>query len=604
MSVSIIACPSCNTLLLPDTAQCPTCHHVLIESQPTELGAIPGAAAADSSEIEDACPGCNELVRRGLVRCWNCGTFMREEIAQSYQRMQATPSRVIYSELPEETAEDESPAETAARAAEAPAADDVDFELAPEIVPGFAEDDDFETAPSLVAQEDAIVASAPAMPEPAAAEPEEAPAKPAKEKSAEAKKKDKEKDKGAGKEAAAKSPSEDQQEFASEFESQFGVAHSVATGGDVLLQVALAEEAETGVRRRSRRGEGGGSRSGFVVYCPHGHRVEVQERHRGLTGRCPRCREPFVVPANPWDTIKADEEAKVKAAEQQLAAASLAAKTSEAEIEISAGEYTRWLPDVHHHTVNLTKLKLTPGSLLKDYQEVDLAFSPNGILKIFLVKKGGLFGGSEKKKEATRQAVVNHLTEAKDLDDLPGASHQLYNTSAVPQIRVVQPMIKGEESMFAGVPVFGEGRIGVRFPKIDDTADPQFASFCLSEFRNFSSVLDEFYGIKNFGAEYGIPLEDKFTERHCHYTEQPVVHLEHIEFYKDDPGFKLKLVGRCCQGCGLVVSEEARAKEKIGGKSGKGIAKAKCPKCEKPFGDISLFAFDEAPAEEAPAEKS
>ena len=155
MSVSIIACPSCNTLLLPDTAQCPTCHHVLIEVQRPELGAIP-QAPVDPNEVEDACPGCNELVRRGLVRCWNCGTFMKQEIAETYQRMQATPSQVIYSDVdeaaPETNGFEASSSETAF------AANEVDFELAPDV----ADDDDFETSPTTYSlQEDAIISAAP-----------------------------------------------------------------------------------------------------------------------------------------------------------------------------------------------------------------------------------------------------------------------------------------------------------------------------------------------------------------------------------------------------------------------------------------------------------
>jgi hypothetical protein len=68
--------------------------------------------------------------------------------------MQATPSRVIYSELPE--ANDELETDESPLAPPIPA-EDVDFELAPEL----AGDDDFETAPSLMPREDAIVASAP-----------------------------------------------------------------------------------------------------------------------------------------------------------------------------------------------------------------------------------------------------------------------------------------------------------------------------------------------------------------------------------------------------------------------------------------------------------
>jgi predicted Zn-ribbon and HTH transcriptional regulator len=146
--------------------------------------------------------------------------------------------------------------------------------------------------------------------------------------------------------------------------------------------------------------------------------------------------------------------------------------------------------------------------------------------------------------------------------------------------------------MFAGVPVFGDGRIAVRLPKQDESPNPQFLSFSLSEFRRFSKILEEFYGLQGLGADCGIPLEDVFSERYCHFSNQPLRILEHIEFYKDDAGFKLKVIGYKCAGCGLVVSEESREKEQIGGKAAKKIAKAKCPKCKKPFGDLPQFSLD------------
>ena len=137
--------------------------------------------------------------------------------------------------------------------------------------------------------------------------------------------------------------------------------------------------------------------------------------------------------------------------------------------------------------------------------------------------------------------------------------------------------------MFAGVAVFGDGRIAVRLPKLDDSPNPQFLSFSLSEFRRFAKILEEFYGLAALGADCGVPLEDVYSDRFCHFSNQPLRILENLDFYKGDPGFKLKVIGYKCAGCGLVVSEEARAKENLGGKDGKKIAKAKCPKCQKPL---------------------
>jgi hypothetical protein len=45
------------------------------------------------------------------------------------------------------------------------------------------------------------------------------------------------------------------------------------------------------------------------------------------------------------------------------------------------------------------------------------------------------------------------------------------------------------------------------------------------------------------------------------------------------------------------VSEAGRAKENLGGKGGKAIAKAKCPKCTNKFGGQKLFTLPSELAE-------
>ena len=229
----------------------------------------------------------------------------------------------------------------------------------------------------------------------------------------------------------AKKAPDSRPEFANEFENRFG-ADDPAAHGEGLLRVALAEEAETGSRKRLQKVSEGSVKSGFRVYCPNGHCIEVQERHRGRTGRCPRCREVYFVPAGSWDEEKAmqDDEAKKSAAITAALNADDAKARGEQAVEISAGEYTRWMLDTHFHSVDLTKLKLKPGSLLKDFQDADVAFAPDGILVVLLAKKGGLLGGGEKKKLATRDAVVHHLSEGKARQDIPSGGHFLFRRGA------------------------------------------------------------------------------------------------------------------------------------------------------------------------------
>ena len=86
MSVSIISCPSCKNLVLSDTVQCPTCQHVLKPEHANANAAdLPAVVKAAEDEVE--CPDCGEQVRSGLVRCWRCGGFLREDIAEKYQKM-------------------------------------------------------------------------------------------------------------------------------------------------------------------------------------------------------------------------------------------------------------------------------------------------------------------------------------------------------------------------------------------------------------------------------------------------------------------------------------------------------------------------------------
>ena len=96
MSVSIISCPGCKQLILSDTVQCPSCQHVLDQDKAgmitTELPAV-----VKAGEDEVPCPDCGEQVRAGLVRCWRCGGFLREEIAETYQKRQVegSPHRTL-----------------------------------------------------------------------------------------------------------------------------------------------------------------------------------------------------------------------------------------------------------------------------------------------------------------------------------------------------------------------------------------------------------------------------------------------------------------------------------------------------------------------------
>lgn len=573
MSVAIVTCPQCKSMLLSDTAQCPNCHHVLHKDQKVNLSELKThSEVMGSSSNEIPCPDCGEMVRKELVRCYQCGAFLRKEMAESYQRMRENAPNVAAPTLREVS--------HAVRTIPSVSRPSESTDL-----PSLADGDDFSlgagvtavaprqvTASAVPSSGDAIYSlNAPALsatPSVAASASAELPDVPMDDAQP------------SGKKASAVSRGDE-------------IPHSEATAGDVLLDIAKQEESESEGRRKQRaKRKPGDTRSGFIIFCPWGHQIEVQDKHRGQMGKCPRCKAAFIVPQT-----RADE----KPAETEPVDTAVASAPSEPAGALVAGKFTRWMKDVHIHPLDPTKLKLKPGSLESTFETQDLAFGLDGLLMLTLSKKGGLFGGADKKKPEARDAAVAHLAAGKPLSELQVASQRLFGPDTIKQIQVVQPVIYAHESMFAGIPVFGNHRIAVRLPKPSEGNELLFVSFWLSEFREFAKQMDEVFGVQEFGEDVGIPMADKLTEHKCHYTEQTFQALDNADYHQADPSLKLAIVGRKCEGCGLVVSEDGRKKEKLGGADGKGIAKAKCPKCQKKFGTFAFFAVEAADPAQPPA---
>ncbi|MDA1162501.1 MAG: hypothetical protein O3B13_05340 [Planctomycetota bacterium] len=580
MSVSIISCPSCKSLILSDTIQCPTCKHVM--NAELADGLTQDLPAVERAVDEIPCPDCGEQVRKGLVRCWRCGGFLRQDIADSYQKMLDAPQQVIFSDTPQpvnQLLDDEADGEAAVSAG------DDDFELADglnmltqeehaQIQADSAATDNTGAKPSgetyTLSSTGSAVSSAPTAASTSEKSSAVAPA-----------------DSGIRDSGSAEVPAATPtQEQVVEKEPE-----PPASTGDPLLDIALQEEHEAKQRQKGRRKKrASGERTampGFVfVFCPNGHRIQVEDRHRGQTGRCPRCKSYFHVPGVDWDA----EKRKKEQAEQE------GKKES---------PYKHWKLDARLHQVDPTKLKLKPGSLEKDFQEVDLGYKSDQMLVVANGKQGaGLFAGekNKKKKEELREAMQDHLRLEKEILDLPAAGYRLFEQADMEKISVVQPAAYAHESMFAGVPVFGVGRIAVRLPvtvQDKDVKDILFVSFGLADFRDFAKHLDEMYGVKDLGHVEGVPLTDSESTFKCHYSDRQIKAIETTEFHTADPNIELEIVGRKCQGCGLVVSEDSRKKEKLGGANGKGIAKATCPKCKGKFGDKTLYAIKVPEAQES-----
>jgi hypothetical protein len=201
-----------------------------------------------------------------------------------------------------------------------------------------------------------------------------------------------------------------------------------------------------------------------------------------------------------------------------------------------------------------------------------------------------------KKTAANRQLLLEGLAQGVPMADLAIPGRLVLSAGQLQQLKIVQPTIPGEESLFADIPVFGDGRIAVRVPAADKPGIRAYLSFTLGQFRKFSMALAEVLGLADFGSGTSIPMSDDFVEATCHYSDN-VLHsipVDRLDYYRADPEIKLVVLGRKCQKCGLVVSEDSRKKEKIGGSSDGSVAKARCPKCKQKFGTQTLYGLSPA----------
>jgi hypothetical protein len=560
MTISIITCPQCNAMVLNDAVRCHVCDHSFAEESVAVVESTP-ALPTDQQIADDlhVCKHCGETYRTGLVRCWNCGNFTRDEIKAAYDEMVSShgnkgPQRVQLPELAPQTTTRSGPWKfevTAAPSADGQGTDidaadsDFDFELADTV-----QLEDSRSVPRATGDTYAVATSLPDITDDASPPALAAPA-----------------------EAEAAAPIPDVTKPAGESKKLPDapeVSHSEATGGDALLNIAQEEEQDIQQSKKQFR-----SKSTIVVYCPMGCRVRVQERHRGRAGKCPKCGSTFFVP-------KATSKTKTNPEIPVFTGANPTDSNA-------AGKWRGWMDDVHVHTVVPQKLRIKADSLKNEFALVDLAFSDQGLVLLTLVKAAGFMGANLKKKPAIRQAAQEHLRTAGKVDGLAVGAQRLIPIESLSQLAMGQPSPPDVESMFGNIPVFGVGRIAIRLPKTADATQTDYLSFSLSEFRKFVESLESVTGVAGLGKNTEVPLTDTYNTLKCHYSDVPVKELLGLEYYQQDPGFKLQISGWRCGGCSLVVSEDARKKEKIGGLNGKAIAKAKCPKCPAKFGNHPLY---------------
>ncbi|MEZ6059674.1 MAG: hypothetical protein R3C19_04865 [Planctomycetaceae bacterium] len=568
-SNAIQTCPGCDSFILSDTYECPECGHVFDKSKAAAATAAKQARDAEKEKfnaLHDPCPSCGEMVRTGLVRCWRCNSFMRQDIAERYQKLTSNPQPIIFSDIPAEQRTEFIPPRPGTRSGGGygsdvfDAEDDQDDEFTLQGI-GSSDGGDREFELDADLHQRSAKSTAEAAKTPPAAR-TDGPDQPTKQTpggaTADSAKSDGSKSEG-GADAATKTAASEK--------APAGV------DADELLGIALKEQKEAQQRRRNRLAEA--KRKRILIPCSCGAWVRVTEEQSGRTVRCRQCKKPVLVPE-----IRKKEKPAV-------------ARKKEAAPEINVD----WVEDVHLHVLTPTDLVLKPGSLEKSFEPVDVGFHESGvhIVKLGAAAKGkkkSLFGrgsGGDSSAADQRTEVRAHITKTGGFADVQNAEVMTINAEKATQIRMVQPVSAAHESMFAGVAVFGDGRIAVYLPLDPGESRQAFLSFPLSTFRTFAARLKQTHSVELPAEENGVPAREETETLSCFISQSRVESLKNLSFYQNDPGFQLELSGYKCCACGIAVSEESRAKQKLGGAAGKSIAKAKCPKCSSKFGNLPLY---------------
>ncbi|RPI87150.1 MAG: hypothetical protein EHM42_05430, partial [Planctomycetaceae bacterium] len=361
MEVALRECPACQAVVMGNDPVCAECG--------AELPAVVGSGESSSAITlpaagEVACPRCGMTMPPSVLRCRDCGAFISPEVeAAAMARMANRMYQGARGGAPLTGASGAFGASFGSPASSdfSTVADDDDFDLNPSVsfgepsVPSqspfqFAEESsadasesDFEL-PELGSSESYEVASVP-LADPTAVPAADVALKP--------------EPKAAGAEPATAHPPTPSSPVSP---GDSVVDHSVQTAGAALLNTALEEEQEThtrqkGGRRRTRSQTAALAPGRFVVFCPNGHRVQVQDKHRGRTGRCPNCKGIFFVPLADTSLTTGEAGAATGSPDEAVA---------ESSANVAASGYTRWITDVSLHRVNPASLKLKPGSVQAD----------------------------------------------------------------------------------------------------------------------------------------------------------------------------------------------------------------------------------------------
>ena len=293
-----------------------------------------------------------------------------------------------------------------------------------------------------------------------------------------------------------------------------------------------------------------------------------------------------------------------------------------------------WLTDGWIHSFLPTSLVLKPGSMADNHVLTDIALTESALFIVQYRRDSGKYvkgppaeGAEKTMMQAAREKLLSYLrrsppepeklvdeirerwkklrefiAKSGEFKDFPNVEIRFVTNEHARDLRLVQPIARVQESMFAGVPVFGDGRIATFLPLKSVDGQQNYLWLPLSTFRTFNERLKSLYMAGLPASENGVPDTEKTDSFTCHLNQSQFDGIRSVPCYERDPGYELEAVGYRCTSCGITISESGRAAKKLGGAIAKGLLKTKCPKFGGKFGYDPIYRIVRSPEVDSAAD--
>ncbi|MBL4885189.1 MAG: hypothetical protein JKY95_11725 [Planctomycetaceae bacterium] len=546
MTVLITACPKCKTLVLDDTTMCPSCHHVLKEGF-EHLAALYVATDDKYDGSKDvSCLECDAKNRDGLVRCWQCGAFLREEIKNAYQEMKSHP---VPAELVDPNLQQDGTTETADQIEDA----GDDFELSEDVSMFQADEgwfpDSEQQAPE-VDQDSDDEDEEEDLFDLAVTEEKETGSKAGKKASRQ-------------KSFLVKGP-------CGSCKIRVQNYHQGKIGSCPKCSLPFMVPVITPPKTKTKKKENAEAAS-----LPENLLLTSAKWHEIIEKKFKPKKNMLKGKGENVDIIRHEEGLLFAWSEKKGLAGVSAAQTEKTRGEI-AGHILASKP---LDKLPASRSELIPIELL---QQIRFAWPST---------EENTVEDSSQEKDSAQQDTTEENAEGHFLAGVP-AFGETAIVLEIPMLPLAPESDSETEPAHPGIKQTKKKPKKVkrrRREKPPEEPPTRCLSLSLTQYRKLRSWLEEMTGQSDFLVQETIPLEDLTQQLKCELSEAEFDVLVWPELYQDDPTIETTVVGWACQCNDVFITEQAREEQKFGGKKPAGLAKAKCPQCEQKFGQNPLY---------------